>query len=187
MATFFYSDPHFYHHRIRVYVPARAELWATTEEMNRGLIERHNAVVGPEDEVICVGDFSLSEKVVPEILPQLNGKRRILVAGNHDAVHICHKKHEAATKRYIEYGFTEVHQEIRFGPFLVNHLPYMGANDSGHEGRYPQFRPKNQGSFLLCGHVHDLWKTSGRMINVGVDVNNFTPVRYEELLALAGI
>src|ERR1700723_2105463 len=97
-----------------------------------------------------------------------------------------HLKQEirSCTKRYIEYGFAEVHQEMRLGPFLVSHLPYMDDSDSGYNARYPQFRPKDNGEWLLCGHVHDSWKTKNRMINVGVDVWNFTPVPYEELLAI---
>ena len=38
-------------------------------------------LVGPEDEVVHVGDFSLDEKRVPVILPRLHG-RHVLVVGN---------------------------------------------------------------------------------------------------------
>jgi calcineurin-like phosphoesterase family protein len=30
--------------------------------------------------------------------------------------------------------------------------------------------------WLLHGHVHEKWRQQGRMVNVGVDVWDFTPV-----------
>jgi len=35
---------------------------------------------------------------------------------------------------------------------------------------------------LLHGHVHEKWRQQGRMVNVGVDVWDFTPVA-EEVIA----
>jgi calcineurin-like phosphoesterase family protein len=34
---------------------------------------------------------------------------------------------------------------------------------------------------LICGHVHEAWRVRGRMLNVGVDVNDFTPVSQEQV------
>jgi len=35
----------------------------------------------------------------------------------------------------------------------------------------------------LCGHVHEKWVQKGKIINVGVDVWNFTPHTIDEMLA----
>jgi len=63
---------------------------------------------------------------------------------------------------------------------LVCHLPYQG--DSGETERYANFRPVDEGMWLLHGHVHEKWRQQGRMVNVGVDVRGFTPVA-EEVIA----
>jgi len=57
---------------------------------------------------------------------------------------------------------------------LLCHFPYRG--DSQEQDRFPDARPIDKGEWLLHGHVHDRWSQNGRMINVGVDANDFTPV-----------
>jgi calcineurin-like phosphoesterase family protein len=179
MTTWFTSDEHYDHRNIIAY---SARPFADVAEMQREMIARHNAVVRPEDDVWHLGDFALNEKTVPLVLPQLVGRHH-LVTGNHDACHPCHKKHAAAKRKYLLFGFASVATEIRMGPFLLNHLPYVG--DSAHEPRFPEWRPKDEGKWLLHGHVHELWKVRDRMINVGVDQWGFAPVRFETIQELA--
>ena len=38
------------------------------------------------------------------------------------------------------------------------------------------YRPADEGLVLLHGHVHGLWKTRGRMVNIGVDVRDYAPI-----------
>ena len=55
------------------------------EEMERAIVNRHNAIVGPDDEVYDLGDFAYrcpAEHAV-ECLRALNG-RRTMLWGNHD-------------------------------------------------------------------------------------------------------
>lgn len=180
MTVWFTSDQHYGHRNIIEY---SGRPFTSLEHMHQELVARHNAVVQPNDDVWHLGDFSMDERLIPVFLPQLSGKH-ILVAGNHDKCHPCHKKHGPARRKYAQYGFTNVYIDtVQFGDGIVlNHLPYVG--DSGHEARYPQFRPKDEGSWLLHGHVHEAWKTRGRMINVGVDQWNYAPVKLETLKAL---
>lgn len=163
MTTWFTSDEHYDHRNIIRFCdrPFGAVL-----EMQREMIARHNAVVGPDDEVWHLGDFSLNEKTVPQILCQLRGKHH-LISGNHDKCHPCHKKTETAKRRYLLFGFASVRHEVHMGPWLLNHLPYTG--DSANEPRYPEWRPKDEGKWLLHGHIHEIRKVGERMINVGVD------------------
>jgi calcineurin-like phosphoesterase family protein len=68
-------------------------------------------------------------------------------------------------------------------PVLLSHYPYLGSGDSrvDRPDRYEWLRPVDAGLPLIHGHVHTRWKVRGRMFNVGVDVNDFTPVAEEEL------
>lgn len=175
MTVWFTSDEHYDHANI---IRFCGRPFGSVEEMQSELVRRHNAVVREGDEVWHLGDFALNEKTVPKILPQLRGTHR-LVAGNHDRCHPCHKKSEASTRRYLMFGFTSVQREVHFGPWLLNHLPYAG--DSQHEARFPEWRPKDEGQWLLHGHIHETRKIGERMINVGVDQWNFAPVSLEEL------
>jgi len=50
--------------------------------------------------------------------------------------------------------------------------------------KYAMWRPQDDGHWLLCGHVHDKWKTMHKMINVGVDAWNFQPVSEVEIVRI---
>lgn len=56
MNIFFTSDTHFGHNNI---IKLSNRPFSSVEEMNEGLIERWNDVVGAEDIVYHLGDFSL--------------------------------------------------------------------------------------------------------------------------------
>ena len=54
------------------------------------------------------------------------------------------------------------------GKFLTySHYPYVG--DSRDKDRFTGMRPMDTGGYLVHGHVHEKWRTNGRMFNVGVD------------------
>lgn len=63
---------------------------------------------------------------------------------------------------------------------LFSHFPYAG--DSHGEDRYVELRPDDWGQPIIHGHVHTDWHVNGRQFNVGVDVNDFTPVSEETLI-----
>ena len=154
-------------------------------DMQYGLIERHNSVVSDNDEVWHIGDFSMSEKTVPLILPRLKGKH-YLVMGNHEKCHPCQKHSDAAKQRYLMYGFIGVYHELHnwYGGFLLNHLPYADQEEGNHGLKFMQYRPIDKGGFLICGHVHVSWKTKGRMINVGVPQWDYKPVHLDQLITI---
>jgi calcineurin-like phosphoesterase family protein len=150
--------------------------------MNEELIVRHNEVVKPDDTVIDVGDFSMSDKIVESVLSRLHG-RRILVCGNHDRCFHKHKDARRWTERYLGFGFAEVHQRydllIAGQNVRVEHLPYVA--DEHHKEKYKELRPVDDGRWLAHGHVHGLWQQRGRMLNVGVDVWDYRPVALETI------
>jgi len=65
---------------------------------------------------------------------------------------------------------------------LLHHFPYDG--DSHDEDRYVQWRPVDEGDWLLHGHVHTNWRQNGRMINVGIDAWDLAPVAEDTLVEL---
>jgi calcineurin-like phosphoesterase family protein len=187
---FFTSDEHYGHHNILKYCNRP---FANTNEMREAFIERHNAVVKPEDEVWHLGDFSFkadsAQDGVSNVVKRLNGTHR-LIAGNHDG---CFQKHKGSDNEVFNYmyAFREVNQVRRLtlpglGEVLLCHLPVQGndydnryQDSAPHAGIYEDFGVK----WLIHGHVHGAWRTRDRMINVGVDVWNYTPVSLEELVA----
>lgn len=183
MATWLTSDQHFGHRNVIAYCKRP---FADLDEMHRELVARHNAVVRDDDIVWHLGDFSLDDRMVRKFLPLLRGRHH-LVPGNHDKCHPMHKRHEAAQRKYLRDGFRIVVERgvLPEQGFEMCHLPYAGDDgDHGPEARYPEWRPKDIGWWLLCGHVHEAWKARGRMLNVGVDQWGFAPVNLETLCEL---
>ncbi len=175
---FFTSDEHHGHRNIITY---SKRPFFDVSHMTEELVRRHNAVVGPNDIVYHLGDFTMDERKAEGVLRRLVGRHR-LVAGNHDRCHPCHRSWRAAERRYLGYGFESVEHTIQFEDFLVTHMPYL--DDRGDRPKYDQYRPENKGQWLLHGHIHTLWKVKGRQINVGVDVWDYAPVPLETLLAI---
>lgn len=150
--TFFTADTHFNHANIIKYC---ARPFASAQEMNRELVARWNAVVGPRDTVYHLGDFAMGkESDASAFLRKLNGGKKILIRGNHDR----------NARLMLGAGFNEVHEKLEWNGWMLQHHP-IATNRK-----------------LLCGHVHDKWKRIGWVINVSVDVWDFTPRTIEELV-----
>lgn len=188
--TYATSDEHFWHLNVIRYC---ARPFTSVEEMNEKMILEWNKVVKPGDTVICFGDFSMAFRAVELYTKRLNGYK-ILIAGNHDFCHPAHKKsrhkenQDKWIQNYLDNGWNEVHfsGEIEIpgvATVNANHMPYL-ENTSGEDVRHAKFRPRDDGRWLLCGHVHEKWAQRGKMINVGVDVRNFKPMSFREIVEL---
>lgn len=166
--------------------------YCDVQAMNEDLIRKWNEVVKPDDTVYCLGDFSMAIRPVEAYTPRLLG-HKILISGNHDWTHPSNKKsktpEKAANVRGMYYGFgwKEIHNSltIEIGGKIVNmcHLPYQGDNT---DDRFHKHRLVDDGRVLLCGHVHEKWKTKltpkgTLMINVGVDVWDGFPISIDEI------
>lgn len=185
VATWFTSDLHLGHRNILEYCNRP---WSDVAEMNRGLIDGWNALVAPDDTVFVLGDFAMG--TIAETLPlasELVG-RKVLVAGNHDRCWHGHgRRAQGWTERYLDAGFDEIVQgatTLDVGRHTVTlcHFPYEG--DSGEVDRFVEYRPTDDGGWILHGHVHDTWAVNGRMINVGVDVRGYQPVALDAIADL---
>lgn len=185
METWFTSDLHFGHNNIIEYCKRP---FADAVEMNEALITYWNETVHPDDEVYVLGDVAMGK--ISETLPlvgRLNG-HKFLVPGNHDRCWRHHKKRGTWLKKYVEAGFRYVYDVDSMAfkttktTVLLSHFPYEG--DSGDEERYPEARPVDRGAPLFHGHIHDVWKSNGKQVNVGVDVWDFRPAHLDQLLDL---
>jgi calcineurin-like phosphoesterase family protein len=179
MARFFTSDLHFGHKNISKYT---GRPFADVEEMNVGLIARWNETVADTDEVWVLGDFAFyAEERSRAICKQLRGKR-VIVPGNHDR--------GRDQLRRLGFEVVEPGSLIDVGGFTVkvSHFPY-GEVDHTPVPRELEQRPKDEGHWLLHGHVHDLYRVQGRCINVSVEMWDYRPIheqRIIEILATEG-
>lgn len=168
--TYFTSDQHFGHFNI---IRLSRRPFKTVEEMDETMVERWNAKVRDGDTVYVLGDLFFRAAIVEPILKRLKGHKH-LVLGNHD---------HSWTDRVNLVDHFESVQTLKEGTVdgqLVTmcHYPMLS---------YPQARR----GYMVYGHIHnntgdDYWPLimrRPRMLNAGVDVNNFEPVTFDELLA----
>lgn len=166
--------------------------------MNEFIVSRWNSVVSNADTVYILGDLAMGK--INESLSyvsQLNGTK-ILLPGNHDRCWFGGKKdHADWDQKYLDAGISKIiSNSVDDGCGISNfdwhldspngviacHFPYVG--DSHDEDRYSAYRPEDKGKYLIHGHVHDKWRVNGRMINVGVDVWDFYPVRLDTIQSI---
>lgn len=166
MKTFFTSDIHFFHKNIITYCKRP---FADVAEMNEKLVENWNSVVSPEDATYVLGDVSFGKPdVTKALVARLNGTK-VLVAGNHDR----------SPAKMLEMGFNEVlpfnkqlYVMVDGRQVLLHHIPIEDRS-----------KWEDHTDYHLCGHVHTEFKRKGNIINVGVDVWDFKPRTFEELIA----
>lgn len=189
MTIWFTSDEHHGHENLcreRFDRPADRPFSDATE-MTEAIIQRHRLLVEEGDVTYHLGDFTWDQRNIADILRRMRG-RHILVPGNHDRCHPCHKRHVRERTRYEAAGFVEV-TDVRvtlatpIGRVLLTHMPRSGGPDA----RYREWRPDDwwSGGWIFCGHVHKAWKMKNQQINVGVDQWDFYPVSMEKLVQLA--
>ena len=165
--TWFTADLHFGHARIIEYC---ARPFAGLDEMHEALIDNWNASVGDNDTVYVLGDFSWSRH--DEFGRLLKGKK-YLIPGNHDG---C-----GPAKRLTYLTILPVIHKMNCQgqAFILCHYPMLSWPGSCHD------------SIHLFGHVHNRTEMDSevfryaegkRMMNVGVDVNDFKPVSASAVL-----
>lgn len=188
--NWFTSDIHLGHKNVIKYCNRP---FTSIEEMHEYIIKHWNETVKPEDKIYVLGDFSFSPKWVTELVPKLNGYK-ILVMGNHDPMfpHYCNRnntKRERMFDRYIRDGWNEIHLHTTIKlsngmNVLLSHLPYPTEDAFKYDKRFIQFRPPDQGMFLLHGHSHGCYKKMGRMIDVGIDAHDMKILSEDDVIKL---
>jgi len=182
---YFSADLHFGHNNIITY---SGRPYANVTEMNENIVERWNALVTHEDEVIILGDLCLGK--LEESLnyaKQLNGQITLLL-GNHDRPFGSNGKiREHWENIYSQAGIRnmvdgQMRITIAKRDIILCHFPYhVAAESSSYIDRYIDDRPADKGHWLLHGHVHDMWRQKGRMINAGIDAWGGRPVSEEAI------
>jgi len=154
------------------------------DEMDSFMVDSWNAVVRDRDHVWVLGDVTaggFNDRHI-EVLDALNGTKH-LVSGNHDKCHPMHRNAHVQAKKYMRCFDTVqsvAEHRIDGRRVLLSHFPYTG--DHYEADRYEQWRLRDEGGFLLCGHVHSAWQIApgGRVWNVGQDFQG-APVSEREV------
>ena len=165
---YFIADTHFGHENI---IKMCNRPFNTIEEMNSEIICRWNSKISNNDTVYVLGDMFYRCNEPEEILKQLKGKKR-LIEGNHDNSWLT----QIDVLKYFKSidKFAEVSDGKR--SLTLCHYPLVTWKHS-------------QKSYMIHGHIHnnteaDFWqiiKRNERILNAGVDINNFEPVSFDEL------
>ena len=194
---YFTSDTHYGHQNIIRFCDRP---YIDVHHMNIALVNRAAGMVNVGDELWHLGDVALGY-----LNDTLTNLARIavdvtLVAGNHDR---CHPYNGARGERFVEvYSercrlseliLTNTTLTLSNGVDVkVSHFPCTDPQLDGREDRHGKvigekfapWRAVDDGSWLLCGHVHDSWRQRGRMINVGVDSWGGNPVGEDAIIEL---
>lgn len=176
--NFYISDNHFGHFNIIRY---DNRPFNNTDKMDEVMIDRWNEIVGDEDTVYILGDFSWhNEQRTVEILNSLAG-RKVLIKGNHDRISPRISKCFVKICDYLE--ITDDKTRV-----VMSHYPMPFWNG--------QFR----NSVHLYGHVHNshqwnycksiqrelqqLQDIPMRMFNVGcmMEYIDYTPRTLQEIM-----
>jgi len=180
VVRYFTADLHIGHENILAYA---ARPFADLDAMSDHIVSRWNQTVTVDDEVWVLGDLVMGERdVTLGVVGRLAG-RIVLVPGNHDRCWTgwpFRNRNTAADQlarwrnRYLQAGVDQIIDEpepllIAGTSVSVSHFPFIGGGDHTPVERYTEFRLSDSGSWLLCGHVHDLFRQRGRQINVGLD------------------
>ncbi len=172
MKTYFTSDTHFGHRKMAI----RRGFDGDTEAMHQAMVKAWWEVVGENDEVFHLGDFSFAgAKRTREIIEDLPGKIR-LVPGNHDrgmsgvtlqmfaSVEPPIKNVKIAT--HMPDGSTSIQR------IVLSHFPILS------------WEMAQAGSWHLHGHSHASLvfpNPDARILDVGVESVGLAPISFEDV------
>ena len=166
---YFISDTHFGHANI---VKMCERPYPDVEAMNEALIAAWNERVQGDDTSYIIGDMFFRCADPESILKRLKGKKRLIV-GNHDGSWM---------------------DKVDLNHYFVSVDNYLETTDGVHGMticHYPLLAWKNAGrTYMVHGHIHadtksDYWpliQRRERVLNAGVDVNDYRPVTFEEMV-----
>lgn len=175
---FFTSDSHANHFNI---IGSCNRPFKDENEMNEALIEKWNSVVDEDSIVFHLGDFAWGGYIKWKLFRDALNGHIILIKGNHD------DKNLTTTGEKEFFDFVAYQMKIRIGKRAVylNHYPFLC-----YAGTYRE--PKDQ-VWALHGHIHlgpnslsglDVPRMEYLLptqYDVGVDMNDFAPISWEEV------
>lgn len=155
----FWSDQHFGHKNI---ISFSNRPFGDLDHMHHQLLANYKKVIGEDDVVVWIGDVSFAGTTATnEWLKEFPGYK-ILVVGNHDIDH----------GKLKNFDFHEVHTSLSFGDFIVTHHPWVNM------------LPHNM--WNIHGHMHDRPFSAARHACACVEMINYTPITFKDLVMKAG-
>ena len=172
MRIFFTSDLHFNHENV---IKHSARPFESLEHMSEHLISVWNARVANNDQVWCLGDFCLTRgkgkdaALVESLLSRLNGQK-FLIPGNHDRDEVIKSRHWQAVYPMHEIKVKLNPSDVHAQRIVLCHYALRTWNQM------------HRGAWMLHGHSHgNLTDIGGKIMDVGVDCNNYCPISLEEI------
>ncbi len=177
---YYIADTHFGHEAI---LNECRPQFKTIQEMDKFIIDNINRKMTKKDTLYIIGDFSYRSKRSPNEYLEAIKPKKVLILGNHDEW--FKKLSEEEKKKYFindeKQGYNEYCTKKNKIELHFCHYPMLDWNGSHYFGH----------SFSICGHIHQ--RKEGRLsaevfpliknqFNAGVDINNFEPVTFEELI-----
>ena len=177
---FFTSDTHYNHTNICRGVTKWTDAeditrdFKTLDEMNDRIVNGINMLVGQDDILFHLGDWSFGGfESIEQFRNRINCRNIHLVLGNHD-------HHIERDRAGIRGLFTSVNQYLELEVnkehnFVLMHYPIISWNKM------------NDGVIHLHGHVHlppERRIGKGKMMDVGVDGNGMDPISLSKVLTL---
>ena len=183
----FTSDTHYNHANIcsattKWTDPVTCREFKTLEHMNAHIVGNINEVVGQDDILIHLGDWSFGGfEHIERFRNQIVCKNVHIITGNHD--HHIENNKEGCQKLFSSVNkYIELSVKWNVGTplqddaiFVLMHFPIASWNNMA------------RGAIHLHGHVHfepRLRIQAGKMMDVGVDGNGLYPISMNEVLKL---
>lgn len=157
--------------------PNRSRKFDSLDDMNTGLVDNINRLVGPDDILFHLGDWSFGGiKNIEIFRNRINCKNIHLVLGNHD-YHIERdtdntRRLFASVNQYLEL---KVVRDSETYNFVLMHYPISSWNNL------------SRGVIHLHGHVHlppESRIASGKCMDVGVEGNGLEPISYDDIISI---
>jgi calcineurin-like phosphoesterase family protein len=165
------ENSHDYHYKPKCLSCADYGYVADVDDMNDGLIENWNSIIGKNDQVYCLGDFAFCDKnKTSELVRRLNGHIH-WIYGNHD-------EHIRGAKGFASHNDIKVVKHMLGGKkysFFLCHYPCVS------------WRKSHEGAIHVHGHCHGTLPDDGVALrfDVGVDVWDYKPVNFNTIVELA--
>ena len=153
----------------------------TLEQMNDKIVESINSVVGEDDTLFHLGDWSFGGyDNIEEFRNRIVCKNIHLILGNHD-------HHIERNKGDIQSLFSSVNQYLRLQVSVYPGTKLYAGDVDLVLMHYPiaSWHNMNDGVIHLHGHIHlpSVKKLSqGKAMDVGVDGNNLMPYSLGEII-----
>jgi calcineurin-like phosphoesterase family protein len=182
----FTSDTHYNHANIcssttKWTDPVTIREFRTLEHMNSHLVGNINEMVGQDDVLFHLGDWSFGGfESIEQFRNQIVCQNVHIVTGNHDH-HIQNNRGDcqnlfSSVNKYVELNVKwPVGPEMHEANFVLMHFPIASWNNMA------------RGAIHLHGHVHfdpSMRLQEGKMMDVGCEGNNLYPIDMSEILSI---